>query len=73
MHSLPGNGVHDINGRDASLDHFLRVRPGPWVDGLTWGGEDRHETLPQNIHKDPPQTASYQHSTALSKLYHSHQ
>lgn len=34
LHNSPGNGVHDVNGGDASLDHLLRVCAGPGVDGL---------------------------------------
>ena len=29
------DGIHDVNGRDASLDHFLRIDAGVRVDGLT--------------------------------------
>ncbi len=29
-----GNGVHDVNSRNASLDHLLRVDPGVGIDGL---------------------------------------
>ena len=28
------NGVHDVNGGDAGLDHLLRIDPGPGVDRL---------------------------------------
>ena len=31
-----GNGVHGIDGRDTSLNHFLRVNTRVRIDGLTW-------------------------------------
>jgi hypothetical protein len=31
-----GNGVHGVDGRDTSLDHFFGVDTRERVDGLTW-------------------------------------
>lgn len=33
------NAIHAINGRDASLDHLLRVDTALRIDGLTWETE----------------------------------
>lgn len=40
----PGNAVHAINGRDACLDHLLRINAALRVDGLAWKstGEKKH-------------------------------
>ena len=31
----PGDGIHDVNGTDARLDHLLRIDTHERVDGLT--------------------------------------